>query len=1190
MSASSRRVVSLLPVHNPPMNILSRSVAGFRAASVSFLLAVSAVFQAAPNLRAQAPEILFATHPANRTVNGVNTGETIVQGYACVSDAVGNTFAAGSFVGTTVFGTNSFVNTGGYGYGDVVLTKYSPSGEVLWARRAGGTFAESGRAVALDGAGGVYLVGMTGSPSVPIGTNVTVYGNQGFQTMFLARYDGDGNLLWATRGGTWRQTYASADNTANVWPNALAVDAAGNPVVVGRFDGNPMIGGVLNSNQFSIPVYTNGVVLSNKFQTFSTRTEDIFLAKFSPAGSILWATNHGSTNVDYASGVALDSSDNIYVAGAFNKFTTLGASNFTNSGYAPFLARFSPSGAPVWASNLSEPTNNNAGRAWSVVVDASNRVTVAFQTPTLTFRLGTNAFTNNVSSPSFSGVTAGGFAQFDTNGTLRWMRRLPINTDGSANSFGITLARDTTNIFVRSVANLWTNEFNLGSRGLFLMKANQDGVPQWTNFLGVGSVGYLDDTANELRALPVISLDGGGRLSVFGTISGDPTTTGFVGWTNISKAFTNGFGYNQLLFRVESNYLAVAPQFIDQPTNYVFQPPQGITNSALARAWPAPVYRWYMVSNGVTVRITNSVTQNIFANQFAFSPTTLANVTEYFCVASNLLQQSTSSVFVAQAKLALYPLTNFSPNVLIGGSTTFSINATGTSAFSYQWRLNGTNLPGATSQSLVVNYPTTNSGTNRYDVIVCNAFGCLTSTPPATVTVKQFGTFDTAYTVGQAGLRVFVEPGGSVLSAGNQLIRYTTNGVVVTNGFYNPFVTQFTYPPSIGGGGPRVGFGRDSDGKIVVGGHFTKLNTNGSTGPALNRLVRFNADSTIDTNFNVGTGPATSTSPVDNTFSVLVRTVVPLPGGKYLVGGLFTSFNGVARTNLVRLNNDGSVDLSFQGPWFASPTSPGAQAGVRAIALRPGGGIVVAHEYQSVGGIANRPCIVGLTDNGGMDTAFNANLPIDQSLPAWGSFSTGRALVIQPDGKIILGGQFGFQVTGTNFGPVARFNANGTHDASFRQTNFISGAVNAVALQPDGMVLFGGDNMPMRRVGANGTNDLNFAGESLFSSSQMEGITVDGDRIYVIGAFGLYRLFGTLPTTVVPQPSFSAGTAVKLPNGQFGFTTCGQPGQTLVIQASTNLVNWDSISTNTVVSGCIDFLDTQAPQIPNRYYRVIVLP
>ncbi len=1176
------------------MNILRRSVAGFRAASVSLLLAVSAVFQAAPDLRAQAPEILFATHPANRTVNGINGGETIVDGFACVSDAAGNTYVAGRFLGTTWFGTNSYTCVGGYGWDDAYLAKYDPNGNVIWSRAFGSTHREYGRALALDGAGGVYFAGYTTGAALVMSTNTlvtnTVYGSQNDATLFVTRFDGNGNALWVQRAGTWQETQFSGITNASVWPNSLAVDAGGNLVVAGRFTGNPMFGGVLHPSQFSKITYTNGVVLVNKLQT-GTKTEDLFLAKFSSVGNLLWATNHGSTNVEFASSVALDSLGNIYAAGAFNKFTTLGASNFTNSGYAPFLTKFDANGVPVWSSNLSEPTNNNAGRAWGVTVDSSNRATVVFQTPTLTFRLGTNAFTNDVQSPTFSGVTASGIAQFETNGAVRWMRRLPLNVNGSANSMDLTVIRDAgNNLYVRSTAAIWTNQFALGAGGLTIYKLTPDGAPVWTNFTASGAIGFVDDVANDLRGLPAISLDGTGRISVVASITGDATATGFIGWTNISKAFTNGFGYNLLLLRMESNYVAVAPQFVEQPTNYVFQPPQGITNSALARAWPAPVYRWYMRSNGTTVRITNSVTQSTFANTFAVWPTTITNVTEYYCVASNVLQQTTSTVFTAQAKLGLYPLTNFSSTVLLGGATTFSINATGTSAFSYQWRMNGTNLPGATSQSLLVNYPTTNSGTNRYDVVVCNSFGCLTSTPPVSVTVKPFGSVDTTFVVGQAGLGVVVEPGRTVLSAGNQLIRYTTNGVVVTNGFYSPGQVSFFYPANIGGGGPATAVSRDPDGRIVVGGHFTRFNTNGSTGPALNRMVRFNADATIDTNFNAGTGPATSqTASLDNTFSPLVRTIVRQTDGKYLVGGLFNTFNGVARTNIVRLNEDGSLDGSFQGPTFTQSTSPGALAGVRAVALRPGGGIVLAHEYRTVGG-QNLLCVVGLNANGSMDTNYNSNLPKDNS-SFWGAngFPTGRALAVQTDGKVLLAGQFQMHVATNGYGLI-RLNTDGTRDLTFPVTNIYTGALNAVAVQADGKVLVAGDNQPTRRLNSVGGTDASFVGDSIFNNSQIEGIAIDSDKIYVIGALGLYRLYGTLPTTVVPQPSFSAGTAVKLPNGQFGFTTCGLPGQTLVIQASTNLVNWDSISTNVVVSGCVDLLDTQAPQIPNRYYRVLVQP
>jgi uncharacterized delta-60 repeat protein len=1146
-----------------------------------------------PKVFAQAPEIFLATHPASGTRNQPNPNQTQVEAYACVSDASGNTYVAGSSSGITVWGTNSVTSFGGAGYDDMVLIKYSPTGDVLWVRKAAGSYKEEGRALALDGSGGVYLAGTTTSDILPLSANVSVFNEANTVAFFLARYDGSGNLLWANRGGSWMLTPFIAGSSANVWPNSLAVDSGGNPVVAGRFVGNPMFGGTIHSNLFTHLTYTNGVVLTNRFQTASTssRTEDLFLAKFNAAGNLLWATNHGSTNVESVSGIALDSLDNIYAAGAFNKSTTLGAANFTNSAYAPFLAKFNANGVPIWASNLSEPTNNNGGRAWSVVVDLEDRPTVSFTTPTSPFRLGADSFTNQIFSQF--GVVASGFAQFETNGTVRWMKRAPFNVNGTVNgvpnSFGLTLTRDgADSLFARSVSFLATNGTTFGTAGIHILKMTSNGEPLWTNSVTPLAISFIDRTATDPFSLPAISLDGSGRISVVATISGDPTATGFIGWTNITTAFTNGFGYNQLLYRMESNYVAVAPQFVQQPTNLVFQPPQGFTNSTLARAWPVATYRWYMLSNSVVARLVTNSTLTVA------KPTTLAHITSYYCVASNTVQQTTSTVFTAQARLALYPLTNYSPIVLLGGSTAFSINATGTTAFSYQWRKNGTNLPGANSASLVVNYPDATSGTNRYDVISCNDYGCLTSTPPATVTVKPFGTQDPTFPPGSVGRQVLVEPMGTLLVGGRNLIRYTATGTVVTNGFYDPSPPSpgqvgFFYPANIVGGGPNIGFHRDPDGKIVVGGHFTRLNTNGTAGPALNRMVRFNADGTIDPGFDAGTGPALSqTFDLDNSYSTLVRVIARQADGKYLVGGSFKNFNGVARTNLVRLNTDGSVDLAFQGPTFDTSTSPSSQPSVRAILIRPGGGLAVAHEYRDVGGTTFRPCVVGLTENGAMDTAFNANLPVDGSLVNWGSYATGRALALQKDGKILLAGQFSFQQSGFGYSRVVRFNGDGSLDTTFKQTNYISGAVNAVALQSDGTILFGGDNQPIRRVDANGANDTTFVSEVLFNSTQLEAIAVDGDKIYVTGAFGLYRLLGALPTTVVPEPTFSTGTAVRLPDGMFTFTTCSQAGQTIVIEASTNLVDWIPVGTNAVAGDCIEFKDTQAPLIPNRFYRLVV--
>ena len=85
------------------------------------------------------------------------------------------------------------------------------------------------------------------------------------------------------------------------------------------------------------------------------------------------------------------------------------------------------------------------------------------------------------------------------------------------------------------------------------------------------------------------------------------------------------------------------------------------------------------------------------------------------------------------------------------------------------------------------------------------------------------------------------------------------------------------------------------DGKILVGGKFTNYN-----GVQQNYISRLNTDGSLDTSFNIGTG-----------FSYIISTIVLQSDGKILVGGTFTSYNGINRNAVVRLNTDGSLDTSF---------------------------------------------------------------------------------------------------------------------------------------------------------------------------------------------------------------------------------------------------------------------------------------
>ena len=98
------------------------------------------------------------------------------------------------------------------------------------------------------------------------------------------------------------------------------------------------------------------------------------------------------------------------------------------------------------------------------------------------------------------------------------------------------------------------------------------------------------------------------------------------------------------------------------------------------------------------------------------------------------------------------------------------------------------------------------------------------------------------------------------------------------------------------------------DGKVLIGGYFTAVN-----GVTCNRTARLNANGSLDTGFNSGSGA-----------NNIVLSVVVQPDGKILIGGGFTQVNGVTRSRIARLYADGSLDPSFvPGTILAGPVPPG---------------------------------------------------------------------------------------------------------------------------------------------------------------------------------------------------------------------------------------------------------------------------
>jgi uncharacterized delta-60 repeat protein len=222
-----------------------------------------------------------------------------------------------------------------------------------------------------------------------------------------------------------------------------------------------------------------------------------------------------------------------------------------------------------------------------------------------------------------------------------------------------------------------------------------------------------------------------------------------------------------------------------------------------------------------------------------------------------------------------------------------------------------------------------------------------------------------------------------------------------------------------------------SDGKIVIGGTFTTFN-----GVTANYIVRLNSDGTRDETFTTNTGTA---------FNSSVDSIAIQPDGKIIIGGGFTTFNGVTVNRIVRLNSDGTIDTTF-----ATNTGTAFNGFAFSIAIQSDGKLVIGGDFTSFNGATGVNRIVRLNSDGTRDTSFTTNT-------CTGFDNQVLSVAVQSDGKIVCGGSF-FTFNGATVRGIARLNSNGTIDAAFTAntgTGFNS-SVNSIAIQSDGKIVCGG--------------------------------------------------------------------------------------------------------------------------------------
>ena len=285
-----------------------------------------------------------------------------------------------------------------------------------------------------------------------------------------------------------------------------------------------------------------------------------------------------------------------------------------------------------------------------------------------------------------------------------------------------------------------------------------------------------------------------------------------------------------------------------------------------------------------------------------------------------------------------------------------------------------------------------------------------------------------------------------------------------------------------------------TDDKIVIGGDFTTF-----TGTSQNRLIRLNTDGSKDTSFNIGSGFNSTT------FGVLS---VAQYGTSLYVGGGFTTYNSNTQNKLIRLNSDGSKDASFNlGTGFDNSGSY-----VNSIYVQSDDKVLVGGTYTSFNGTTQRG-LIRLNTNGSKDTSFNIGTGFSMST----IFSRNiNSIVQQTDDKLLIGGLF-VQYDGIPQNYLIRLNPNGTKDTSFDIGSGFNGTVRSVVIQPDGKILVGGDFTTYKgltqrrliRLDEFGEKDTSFdigIGFGPLSSTQVYSINLQNDgSLIVTGAFTSYN-------------------------------------------------------------------------------------
>ena len=299
------------------------------------------------------------------------SGTQYNSGNSVACDDQGNSYVTGYYYGSLSMGGQTVNSQGSW---DIFIAKFDISGNLSWLKSAGGQASDWGNDIAVDPAGNVYITG-----------HFTVSANFGGFTLsaispgvpsvdgYVAKYDPNGNVLWAKNIGTGSL--------------GIYVDSLGNAYVTGssqmlfaKFNSTGQLVNVkLNSNPNPVgqeilcnqqgEVYVAGRFTSSlTIDTATVSTNyvyDVFVAKLDSNWNLSWLTQgYTSGFYNYCDGLSFDNAQNIYLTGYYEDSLSFGSSDTLHGmgNYRGFLSKISPTGTVLKLKGF----NNNGGQSSAV--------------------------------------------------------------------------------------------------------------------------------------------------------------------------------------------------------------------------------------------------------------------------------------------------------------------------------------------------------------------------------------------------------------------------------------------------------------------------------------------------------------------------------------------------------------------------------------------------------------------------------------------------------------------------------------------------------------------------------------------------------------------------------------------------------------------------------------------------------